>query len=380
LVLRDVVAVLDDLYDPRTAESWDRVGLVTGEPDQPVRKVLLAVDPAQTVIDEALDWGADLLLTHHPLLLRGVHAVTASEPKGRAVTSLIRAGVALHVAHTNADVAEHGVSDALAAAVGLIDVEPLEALPEHDRVKLVTFVPRESVDQVVDALASAGAGVIGDYERCAWTTEGVGTFRPGQGARPAVGTVGVTEQVAELRVEMVLPTDRAAAAVAALRSAHPYEEPAVDLLALAPQPGRLGTGRVGRLPSPRALAEFAQTVADALPTTAAGVRVAGDPGRTVERVAVCGGAGDSHFPAVRRAQVDAYVTADLRHHPAAEAREHGAPALLDCAHWATEWPWLPVAEQALRAGLAARADTVETRVSRIVTDPWTFQATARSMP
>jgi putative NIF3 family GTP cyclohydrolase 1 type 2 len=110
------------------------------------------------------------------------------------------------------------------------------------------------------------------------------------------------------------------------------------------------------------------------------VRVAGDSGRTVERVAVCGGAGDSHFPAVRRAQVDAYVTADLRHHPAAEAREHGAPALLDCAHWATEWPWLPVAEQALRAGLAARADTVETRVSRIVTDPWTFQATARSMP
>src|SRR3990170_8056483 len=122
--LREVVAVRDDLYDPATAESWDAVGLVTGDPYQPVTLVLLAVDPVQAVIDEAVDWRADLLLTHHPLLLRPVHAVAATDPKGRAVTSLVRAGVALHVAHTNADVADPGVSDALGPALGLVDLEP----------------------------------------------------------------------------------------------------------------------------------------------------------------------------------------------------------------------------------------------------------------
>ena len=375
LALREVVAALDDLYDPRAAEPWDRVGLVTGDPGQPVRRILLAVDPTQAVIDEAVRWQADLLVTHHPLLLRGVHGVATTDPKGRAVTSLVRAGVALHVAHTNADVADPGVSDALAETLGVVDVEPLEAHPEPAQVKLVTFVPPDSAESVVDALAAVGAGTIGAYERCAWTVEGVGTFRPGPGAHPTVGAVGETERVAERRVEMVLPAARAGAAVAALRASHPYEEPAYDLVVLAEQPGSRGTGRVGRLAEPARLGDFAAAVAEALPRSAGGVRVAGDAELVIERVAVCGGAGDGLFPAVRRSGADVYVTADLRHHPASEAREHGAPALVDCAHWATEWPWLAAAERVLRAGLAERdpaaADSVDTRVSTIVTDPWT---------
>jgi len=162
LRLAEVVAVLDQIYDPRTAEDWDRVGLVTGDLEQPVRRVLLAVDPAQAVIEEAVEWGADLLLTHHPLLLRGVHGVATTDPKGRAVTRLVRAGVALHVTHTNADVADPGVSDALAAALGVLDPGPLEPLNDEARVKLVTFVPVGSVEAVMDALAAAGAGTIGE--------------------------------------------------------------------------------------------------------------------------------------------------------------------------------------------------------------------------
>lgn len=367
----DVVLVLDGLYDPATAQSWDAVGLVTGDPEQPVRRILFAVDPTQVVIDEAVAWGADLLVTHHPLLLRGVHGVATTDPKGRAVTSLIRGGVALFVAHTNADAADPGVSDALAAALGVADVRPLEPLPEPARLKLVTFVPHDGLDRVIEALAEVGAGVIGDYERCAWTVEGVGTFRPGEGARPVVGSVGSVEQVPEVRVEMVLPAGSAAETVAALRSAHPYEEPAYDLLTLAAQPARRGTGRVGRLAAPMSLRDFAARVVAALPATAAGVRVAGDPGRQIRRVAVCGGAGDSLLESVRRSGADAYVTADLRHHPASEAREHGSPALVDCAHWATEWPWLRDVEARLLAALGGAAATVETRVSDTVTDPWT---------
>ena len=377
--LADVVAVLDRLYDPRGAASWDAVGLVTGDPGQPVRRVLFAVDPVQEVIDEAVAWQADLLVAHHPLLLRPVHSVAGTHPKGRAVTTLVRAGVALHVAHTNADVADPGVSDALAAAVGVTeDVRPLRPEPTAPAEKLVVFVPLDAVDRVVDALAAAGAGRIGDYDRCAWSTEGTGTFTARSGASPAVGKVGRREQVAEARVEMVVLGAARLTAVEALRAAHPYEEPAFDLLPLASLPGRRGTGRVGRLAAPTTLARFAESVATALPATAAGVRTAGDPDGEVRTVAVCGGAGDDLFDEVRASGADVYLTADLRHHPASEALEHGGLALVDCAHWATEWPWLADAADRLRRGLGGEADTVETRVSAIVTDPWTSYSRSHS--
>ena len=379
----DAVAVLAELYDPRSAESWDAVGLVTGDLDRPLTRVLFAVDPVQTVIDEAVAWHADLLVTHHPLLLRGVHGVATTTPKGRAVSTLVKNDVALLVAHTNADVADPGVSDALAAALGVVDTRPLRPSAPAPTYKLVTFVPHDDADRLVDALAAAGAGDIGGYERCAWTTGGTGTFRGGAGTEPAVGEPGRVEHVAETRVEMVVPGSATGAVLSALRSVHPYEEPAFDLLVTAPSPGARGTGRVGRLASPVALRDFGRTVHQALPPTAAGIRVAGDPDSIVTTVAVCGGAGDDLFDEVRASGADAYVTADLRHHPASEALEHGRPALVDCAHWATEWPWLHEAERLLIAGLGARpggSDSVETRVSQVVTDPWTSLAADSRSP
>ncbi len=372
--LADLVGVLDGLYDPRWAQPWDAVGLVTGDPDDVVRRVLFAVDPVSTVIDEAAAWGADLLVTHHPLLLRPVHGVATTHPKGRSVTRLVRAGIALLVAHTNADVADPGVSDGLAVTLGLTGLRPLRPDPSDPLDKLVTFVPHEHASRVVDALSEAGAGRLGAYERCAWTSVGTGTFRPLGGALPAIGVVGRTEEVAETRVEMVLPRGRRTDVVSALRAAHPYEEPAFDLFETAGLPGRRGLGRVGELPAAESVAAFAARVARSLPATPAGVRVGGDLDAPVRTVAVCGGAGDDLFDDARAAGADAYVTADLRHHPASESLEHGPPALVDCPHWATEWPWLADAESRLHAGLAARGTTVETRVSRLVTDPWTSLA------
>ncbi len=270
--LSEVVAALDRRYPPGTAQQWDAVGLVAGDPAQPVRRVLFAVDPVAAVADEAIAWGADLLVTHHPLFLRGVHGVAATTFKGAVVHRLVRAGVALYGAHTNADAAAGGVADALAEAIGLLDLEPLVALAEDESI---------------------------------------------------------------------------------------------------------GLGRVGRLPEPETLDAFARRVAAALPATAQGVRYAGDPGLVVRRVAVLAGAGDSEFDAVRAAGVDAYVTSDLRHHPASEARERavfegrGVPALVDTAHFASEWPWLARAADLLVADLAAAGATVDTRVSSQVTDPWT---------
>jgi dinuclear metal center YbgI/SA1388 family protein len=274
--LSDLTGLLDELYPPVWAESWDAVGPVCGDPDAEVRRVLLAVDPVQQVADEAVAFGADLLVTHHPLYLRGTTTVSAGTFKGRVVHTLIRGGVALHVCHTNADTADPGVSDALAEAVGLRVTGPL--LPAPD-------------------------------------------------------------------------------------------DPA----------GRRGTGRVGTLPAAIPLSAFAAQVARGLPATATGIRVAGDPDRPVRRVAVCGGSGDSFFEAVRAAGADAYVTADLRHHPASEAVEAGGPdgpALVDAAHWATEWPWLRLAERDLRTAAEKRGWSLETRVSTQVTDPWTGHAPA----
>jgi dinuclear metal center YbgI/SA1388 family protein len=374
--LGEVVAVLDRLYPPRWAQDWDAVGLVCGDPDAPVRTVLLAVDAVAEVVAEAIEARADLLVVHHPLLLRGVHGVPATTPKGRVVHDLIRAGCGLYVAHTNADSARPGVSDALARVLGLDDLRPLVPQPVDPLDKVVTFVPHPQADAVVDALAAVGAGAIGEYERCAWTTTGTGTFVPGEATAPAVGEPGRTEQVGETRVEMVLPRAARERVLAALRAAHPYEEPAFDVLELAPWSGPRGLGRVGDLPAPTTLAHFAEVVAAALPPTAQGVRVSGDPGATVRRVAVCGGAGDTLFDAVRGSGADVFVTADLRHHPASEAREAaagGPPFLVDVAHWASEWPWLHGCCERLSGELARSGTTVDARVSAVRTDPWTFR-------
>jgi dinuclear metal center YbgI/SA1388 family protein len=263
----DVVAVIEERYPPAWAEDWDRVGLVLGEPEASARRILCVVDCVPETVEEAVAVGAEMIVAHHPLLLRGVSSVAPTTYKGRLIHRLIRAGIALYTAHTNADVANPGVSDALAARLGLVDLRPL---------------------------------------------------------RPASG--------------------------------------------VAAGAGR-GSGRIGRLPQPTTLAEFTDLAAQALPATVWGVRAAGAPGRRITTVAVCGGAGDGFLTDAATAGVDAYLTADLRHHPASEYLAEGGPALLDAAHWATERPWLDDLATHLRATLG-----IDTVISDIDTDPWALHA------
>ena len=374
--LADVVAIMEGLYPPSLAASWDAVGLVCGDPTQPVNRVLFAVDPVEVVVDEAISRRADLLVTHHPLFLHGTSSVAATTAKGRSVHRLIRAGIALHVAHTNADHANPGVSDALASALGLVDTRPLEPLPAPPLDKVVTFVPEADAEKLLDALAAAGAGEIGDYARCAWTAAGVGTFQPLPGASPTIGAVGEVTRVDETRIEMVLPRAARDEVIHALRTAHPYEEPAFDVFELASWPGDAGTGRVGEVPSPVTLREFAIVVGSALPSTAGGGRVAGDLDAIVRRVAVCGGAGDAYLRQASASGSDVFVTADLRHHVVSEHLADGGCAVVDMPHWATEWPWLGAAADAVRAALAQRGTTVSTDVSMVPTDPWVARVDA----
>lgn len=368
--LKDVVDLLHGWYPPGTAEDWDAVGLVHGDPEAPVAQVLFAVDPTLEVAQEAASWGADLLVVHHPLFLKPVHGFAATTPKGRTLATLADAGCALLTAHTNADRAVGGVSEALASALGLTDQAPVVASAATALDKVTVFVPRPDADRVRAALADAGAGQIGDYDRASFSTSGEGRFRPLPGAQPAIGEVGRAEVVDEVRIEAVLPRSRRTPVLRAMLAVHPYEEPAYDVVELAdPGTSPTGAGRIGSV-TPTTLGAFAATVAAALPATAQGIRVAGDPARPVRRVAVCGGAGDFLLGELRGTDADVYVTSDLRHHPAAEFIEGGGPALVDVAHWAAEWTWLPVVQARL---VAAAGDTVDTRVSTLCTDPWTFR-------
>lgn len=368
--LADVIGALETAYPPALAESWDSVGLVAGDPADEVRKVVVAVDATTAVVDEALASGAQLLLVHHPLLLRGVDTVGAHTPKGALLHRLIRGGCALYSAHTNADRADPGVSDALAGALGLVATRPLVPIPDTATDKWVVMVPTTDTVQVREALFAAGAGELGDYRECSWTVTGDGQFRPLPGAAPTLGVVGEVETVREDRVEVIAPRRSRARILAALRAAHPYEEPAFDVFETADFPGSRGLGRIGELPEPQTLREFTARVAAALPRTEWGVRAAGDPDRVVRTVAVCGGSGDSLLDTVSGLGADVYVTADLRHHPADEHLRRGGPALVDVAHWASEQPWCAQAKGVLD-GRFGSVDGWDVRVTELRTDPWT---------
>jgi dinuclear metal center YbgI/SA1388 family protein len=366
--LQEVVDVVHGWYPPDTADEHDAVGLVYGDPAQRVERIMLAVDPVVDVAREAAAWGADLLMVHHPLFLRAVHGFAETTPKGRTLATLARAGCALLTAHTNADWAVGGVNDALAAALGLLDTVPLRAQGAPiDR--LTVYVPVADADRVRAALAEGGAGRIGEYESASFSSLGEGRFRPLEGANPTIGSVGSLEVVGEERIEVVLDRRRRSQVVAAMLAAHPYETPAWDVVELADSgTAPTGAGRVGDV-EPTRLGEFAAYVAKVLPPTPRGVLVAGDPARAVRRVAVAGGAGDFLLGDALGADVDVFVTSDLRHHPAIEFLEQGGPALIDVSHWAAEWMWLPRVEERLKAAL----DTVETRVSTTCTDAWTLR-------
>ena len=371
--LAEVIAVLDDAYPPGLAHDWDSVGLVCGDPDDRIDTVTVAVDATDAVVDDIGPRG--LLLAHHPLLLRGVDTVAASTPKGALIHRLIRRGAALFTAHTNADAARPGVSDALAEVLGLTVESVLDPGAGGPALDMwAVFVPAGDADAVREALFAAGAGHIGDYSHCSWSVAGTGQFLPGPGASPAIGISGRIELVAEDRVEVIAPAGIRAGVLAAMRAAHPYEEPAFDVVSMAPLPTGTGIGRVGVLARTVRFADFVAKAGSVLPQTNWGVRAAGDPDAMVTRVAVCGGSGDSLLAAAAAAGVQAYVTAGLRHHPADEHRRRSDVGLVDIAHWASEYPWCAQAAEVLRSYFGGALGVV---VCPIRTDPWNIDYTER---
>ena len=371
VTVQTVVDALEAAYPPALAESWDQVGLICGDPDANVTKVAFALDCTQEVAERAVAAGAQLLVVHHPLLLRGVHSVAANTPKGKVIHTLLAGGCALFAAHTNADSARPGVSDKLAELVGITPGRPIKPVTLDATDRWGVHVPPSAAADLKRALFDAGAGAIGDYRECAFSFEGTGEFTPVEGANPTDGAVGAHYTADEIRIEFVARAADRRRIVEKLHEVHPYEEPAFDVVQMADTSDletATGLGRIGELEEPMTLREFTQQVANALPETAWGVRAAGDPDQIVRRVAVSSGSGDSFLADVAKLGVDVYVTSDLRHHPVDEHLRAGGPAVIDTAHWASEFPWTEQAESIV-APLS-----VDTEILHIRTDPWTISA------
>ena len=356
---RDVIESVERLAPISLAEGWDNPGLQAGNPSANVDRVLVTLTPLPEVFDEAEEKGADFLLFHHPLIFGGLSSINTGAYPGDLVARALKNDLTVYTAHTNYDAAPNGVSVALADAVGLDG--PLEIVaPRGELCKLVVFVPEENADALADALSEAGAGVIGEYTRCTFRTPGTGTFLGGEGTDPYLGKRGHLERVEEVRLETVVPAHNVGRAAAAIRAAHPYEEPAFDVYPVEGRPEGCGYGRVGRMPEPMMPEELAEHVSASLGFP---VRLVVDPkpSQRVERVAVLGGSGGSFVREVAASGADAYVTGDLDYHDALLAESLGLVAI-DAGHAATELPSL--APLARRLGELVNVPVEVSRVRR----------------
>jgi dinuclear metal center YbgI/SA1388 family protein len=347
--VQDLLGLLHGLYPPDLAEEWDNVGLQVGDPAATVERVLVALDPGGAAVAAACGQGAQLLVTHHPLLFKPLRRLTPEDPVGRVVWQAVRDGVAIVSAHTNLDVAADGLNDWLAARLELAVAEPLQPATGH-LLKLVVFVPVDHVDAVAEGLFAAGAGHLGGYDQCSFRSAGVGTFRPGPGTTPFIGEAGRPERVEEVRLETVVPQRRLSRVLEKLARVHPYEEVAYDLLPLANTLPGTGLGRIGQLADPLTLTLLADRLKTVLGCQT--VRLVGAPERVVGKVAVCGGSGAGLIQEAKRRGADVLVTGDVKYHEARLAEDLGL-ALLDAGHFATER--LAVHELAARLGEGAAA-------------------------
>jgi dinuclear metal center YbgI/SA1388 family protein len=361
--VRDVVDWLEGFAPRRLAESWDNVGLLLGDPDAQVERVMTCLTVTATTVAEAIEHRANLILSHHPILFRPAKALRADRPDEAIVWTLARAGLAVASPHTAFDGTAGGINDLLAESLRLTGVRPLRPAPGRAAFKIVVFTPESDREGVLNAAFAAGAGRIGAYRECSFATAGQGTFFGADGTNPTVGQTGRRERADEWKLEFVCPEGRLAAVLGAVRGAHSYEEPAIDVFPLQVPAESVGAGRVGRLPEGVSLADLAARVAEIL--GAPGLQFAGDPGRPVATVAICCGAGDDFLGDAARAGADVLLTGEARFHRALEAEARGI-GLIAAGHHATERPGV----ERLAGRVADAFPALAVWASRGESDPW----------
>lgn len=370
--VRELLSCLDEAWPFAWAAPGDRVGLVVGSPGQQVARVLVALEASEAVVAEARELGAQLLLTHHPLLYTPVTEVREDRPAGRLLAQIVRAGLAVAACHTNLDVAPGGLNDYLAARLGLTGAVPLAPQGQDPWLKLAVFVPVGYEDRVRAALFDDRVGVIGHYSHCSFAARGQGTYLPEEGARPWRGEVARLARTDEVRLEVILPESRAAAALARMKAAHPYEEVAYDFYPLKNPAPPWGFGRVGDLAAPQSWEELVAHLREIFPVT--GFRVWGRPPAAITRLAVCGGSGGELIAAARDQGAQVFITGEVRHHQAVPGFFQDF-AVVEVGHFASEVVFMPVWADDLQRRLTAKGMAVEVLVSRREEPPYVVYAT-----
>jgi dinuclear metal center YbgI/SA1388 family protein len=364
-----LIEAMETIAPLAAAESWDNVGLLVGSPSWSASRVLLTIDLTETVLDEAIEVGARAIVAYHPPIFEPLRALTDATGKQRIALRAAAAKIAVYSPHTALDAAPGGVNDWLAGAIGDGATEalaPHEAVPGSESRKLVTFCPADAVARVRDALAGAGAGHIGAYSKCSFELAGTGTFLAGRGTAPAVGKRGSLQRVDEIRLEMVCGDATLAAAVEALRTAHPYEEPPIEVYTLAPRPER-GTGAGRRIVLARScgLPAIVDSIKRRLRVPAVRVATGRDAPSRYRTAAVCAGAGGSLLDAAIAGGCELFLTGEMRHHDVLDAQARGCTIVLP-GHTNTERGYLGT----LRGRLARHLPKCTVTVSKRDRCPW----------
>jgi len=365
--LSKVVNRIENRFPLQWAEDWDRSGLLVGDGWSEIRFILLALDPSPAVIEEAGTKGADLIITHHPPDLAPPQRVVKGDPLGHAYYAAARAGIALYAMHTVLDVSPISPSFALASQLDLLDTKAIVPTDGGKYQKLVVFVPENHLDDVRDAISKGGAGRIGKYSDCSFSTSGEGTFLPGHDARPFSGIRGHLKKEKERRFETIVPVERIDDVVEAMIKAHPYEEVAYDLYPLANAPGRLGYGAVGDLSRPTSLLEIAQDLKGLLPS--GGISVCGKSEARITRVAVLGGTGGDFIDKTIAAGADVLITGEMKYHQFRYAEARGL-SIITAGHFATEWVVLPVLKSELESTIWEHPGDVVIDIAKMEHSPY----------
>jgi len=335
--VKTINAYMEELAPSSIALSGDPVGLQLGHPEREINKIMVALDPGIDAVEEAGEIGAEMLVTHHPLFYNQFAALNESSPTGYLAAAALRKGMHIFCAHTNYDIAPRGVSYRLAETLGLPadHGQVVEITGNEQLLKLVVFVPAGHEGRIRDAIAEAGAGKIGGYSHCTFQVPGTGTFMPGGGTDPYIGSQNKLEKVEEMRMETILPATRKGEVIKALNDAHPYEEVAYDLYPLVLEGGNIGLGLYFDLGEPLSLEDIINKCKVALKADSLRCWDAGK--KIFSRVAVCGGSGGSLIEQAARQEVEILISGDFRYHDLKLAQSYGL-ALVDAGHDATEWP------------------------------------------
>ncbi len=331
MTISNIVAVLEKLAPPYLKESYDNVGLLLGNPQWVCTGAMVSLDVTKETIQEAIDKQCNLVIAHHPLIFKGRTQINGRHYTDEIIVMAIKHDIAVYAIHTNLDNVLHGVNGKMADLLGLEERTILA--PKNDLIqKLVVYAPEANQSAILDALFAAGAGEIGQYSECSFVSQGIGSFKPGATAKPHVGTIGIRHQEAEVKMEVVFPAWLQQQVLSAMFQYHPYEEVAYEVLTLSNPYPLVGSGLIGSLPQPIDATHFLKQIKKIFNTNT--IRHTAMLGKPLQKVAVCGGAGDFLIPAAKAMGADVYITADLKYHAFFEAE--GKLLLVDIGHFESE--------------------------------------------